>query len=60
MNRAAAIAEIVRVAERPCVFYNMQRHALHAPRPITSDCFALTAAMGLGGGQTPVIAWVYD
>ena len=30
------------------------------PARLPPDCFALTAAMGLGGGQTPVIAWVYD
>ena len=51
---------MVGTADTDCVFPNMQTNGLHNPRPLSRECFALTSAMGLGGGQTPVIVKVYD
>lgn len=45
---------MVQKVERTSLFYNMQPHGLI--KPYTLDISpALTSAMGLGGGQTPVI-----
>lgn len=54
MIRAKAIAILVSNVETSCLFENMQAHGLKTPRLLKEECFALTAAMGLGGGQTPV------
>lgn len=60
MLRAKAISIMVRKAEQTSVFLNLQTKGLLCARPLTADCFTLTSAMGLGGGQTPVIVNVYD
>lgn len=61
MIRAKAIAILVSNVETSCLFENMQAHGLKTPRLLKEECFALTAAMGLGGGgeQTPVLVNVY-
>lgn len=51
---------MVRKADHSAVFQNMQTKGLITPRPLSDVCFTLTSAMGLGGGQTPVIVKVYD
>ena len=60
MIRAKAIALLVSKAETTCMFENMQAHGLITPHFLNEESFALTAAMGLGGGQTPVLVKVYD
>ena len=60
MLRAKAISIIVKKVEQTAVFYNMQPHGLKTPRSLHSECFTITSAMGLGGGQTPIIVKVYD
>ena len=60
MIRAEAIAIIVKKVETTSVFGNMQAHGLNTFCSLRDICFTLTSAMGLGGGQTPVIAIVYD
>lgn len=37
------------------VFQNLQTKGLITPRLTSDVCFTLTSAMGLGGGQTPVL-----
>lgn len=38
-----------------CVFQNLQTNGLKSPHTLDRECFTLTSAMGLGGGQSPVI-----
>ena len=51
---------MVKKVEQTSIFQNMQTNGLITPRSLQSECFTLTSAMGLGGGQTPVIVKVYD
>ena len=51
---------MVKKVEQTSIFQNMQTNGLKTPRSLHSECFTLTSAMGLGGGQTPVIVKVYD
>ena len=60
MLRAKAISIIVKKVEQSAVFYNLQPHGLIAPHTLQEEMFTLTSAMGLGGGQTPVIVKVYE
>lgn len=46
--------------EHTMIFPNMQEKGLIIPRRLNGECFTLTSAMGLGGGQTPVIVKVYE
>lgn len=55
-----AMAIMVRKVNRSSVFLNMQTKGLVSPRTLDGACFTLTSAMGLGGGQTPMIVKVYD
>ena len=60
MLRAKAISIMVKKVEQTSIFQNMQTKGLINPRSLHNECFTLTSAMGLGGGQTPVIVKVYD
>lgn len=60
MLRVKAIQTMVSLADCDCVFQNMQTNGLKTPHPLNRECFALTSAMGNGGGQTPLIVKVYD
>lgn len=60
MLRAKAISIMVKKVEQTMMFQNMQAKGLITPRSLDGECFTLTSAMGLGGGQTPVIVKVYD
>lgn len=60
MLRAKAISIMVKKVDQTSIFQNMQTKGLITHRSLHSDCFTLTSAMGLGGGQTPVIVKVYD
>lgn len=51
---------MVKKVERTAVFHNMQTKGLITPRSLHSECFTLTSAMGLGGGQIPIIVKVFD
>ena len=51
---------MVKKVELSAVFYNLQPHGLITPRSLHEEMFTLTSAMGLGGGQTPIIVKVYD
>lgn len=51
---------MVKKVEQTSLFQNMQTKGLITPRSLHGECFTLTSAMGLGGGQTPVIVKVYD
>ena len=51
---------MVHKVSETAVFQNMQTKGLITPRTLHDECFTLTSAMGLGGGQTPVIVTVYD
>jgi hypothetical protein len=55
MIRAKAIAEIMAVVDGDIVVQNMQEHGCTNHRPLYDVCFTLTSAMGLGGGQTPMV-----
>ena len=37
------------------VVNNLQEHGYMNHRPLSDVCFTLTSAMGLGGGQTPMV-----
>ena len=60
MLRAKAISIMVKKVEQTSIFKNLQTNGLITPRSLHGECFTLTSAMGLGGGQTPVIVKVYD
>lgn len=60
MLRAKAISIMVKKVERTAVFQNMQTKGLITPRSLHSECFTLTSAMGLGGGQISIIVKVFD
>ena len=60
MLRAKAISIMVKKVEQTSIFKNLQTNGLINPRSLQNECFTLTSAMGLGGGQTPVIVKVYD
>ena len=60
MLRAKAISIMVKKVEQTSIFQNMQTKGLITPRSLHSEFFTLTSAMGLGGGQTPIIVKVYD
>lgn len=60
MLRAKAISIMVKKVERTAVFQNMQTKGLITTRSLHSECFTLTSAMGLGGGQIPIIVKVFD
>ena len=60
MLRAQAISIMVKKVEQTSIFQNLQTKGLINPRSLHGECFTLTSAMGLGGGQTPVIVKVYD
>ena len=60
MLRAKAISIMVKKVEQTSIFQNMQTKGLINPRSLHSECFTLTSAMGLGGGQTPIIVKVYE
>lgn len=49
------MAIMVRKVNGTMLFQNMQEKGLITPRTLTETCFTLTSAMGLGGGQTPVL-----
>ncbi len=51
---------MVKKVEQTAIFQNMQTKGLITPRSLHSECFTLTSAMGLGGGQTPIIVKVFD
>ena len=51
---------MVKKVEQTSIFKNLQTNGLITPRSLHGECFTLTSAMGLGGGQTPVIVKVYD
>ena len=53
MIRAKDIALLVSKAETTCMFKNMQAHGLITPHFLNEESFALTAAIGLGGGKLP-------
>ena len=55
MIRAKALSIIIKKVEGDMIFNNLQSHGLITPIPVTVPCFTLTSAMGLGGGQTPVL-----
>ena len=55
MIRTKAIAEIMAVVDGDVVVNNLQEHGYMNHRPLSDVCFTLTSAMGLGGGQTPVV-----
>lgn len=52
MNRAKAIATIVRKSTHTMLFQNLQANGFKSPHPLTAPCFTLTAAMGLGVANT--------
>ena len=60
MLRAQAISIMVKKVEQASIFQNLQTKGLINPRSLHGECFTLTSAMGLGGGQTPIIVKVYD
>ena len=53
MTWAKVIALLVSKVENTCMFENMQAHGLITPHFLNKESFALTAAMGLGGGKLP-------
>ena len=60
MLRAKAISIMVKKVEQTSIFQNMQTKGLINPRSLHGECFTLTYAMVLGGGQTPIIVKVYE
>lgn len=54
MLRAQAISIMVKKVEQTYTFQNLQTKGLINPRSLHGECFTLTSAMGLGGGQTPI------
>ena len=60
MLRAKAISIMVKKVDQTSIFKNLQTNGLITPRSLHGECFTLTSAMGLGGGQTPVIVKVYE
>ena len=60
MLRAKAISIMVKKVEQTSIFKNLQTNGLINSRSLHGECFTLTSARGLGGGQTPVIVKVYD
>ena len=51
---------MVKKVEQTAIFQNLQTKDLISPRSLHSECFTLTSAMGLGGGQTPIIVKVFN
>ena len=60
MLRAKAISIMVKKVEQTSIFQNMQAKGLINTRSLHGECFTLTSAIGLGGGQTPIIVKVYE
>lgn len=60
MLRAKTISIMVKKVEQTMMFQNMQAMGLKTPRPLSKECYTITSAIGLGGGQSPVIVKVYD
>lgn len=51
MLRAKTISIMVKKVEQTMMFQNMQAMGLKTPRPLSKECYTITSAIGLGGGN---------